>query len=140
MQAVKIALGCLGAIAGMFALGGYYLAVCWVFDLLPHAEVETVLYAFGAGLTVVMTLLTAIIGESEIEDGVKFAFAVLAAWFIGDALEPGGQAVVVGAPVGASVSILIRIHARSFQDRHCRRSSSTLGEVSRWRAATTSRR
>ena len=67
---------------------------------------------WAIGLTLLMTLLTMIMGESEIEDAVKLTAVVLAAWLVDDMLGHGAQTIIVGAAAGAAVPVLMRIFVR----------------------------
>ena len=86
-----------------------YLAAAWLFGLWPHDAVGTIYYAGGAILAMVTAAAVMVMGESVIEDGVKFAlFAALTGglWSFAD---PAVLAIALGAPVGASLSLIARM-------------------------------
>ncbi len=102
-------LGCLGGLLFLLVPVGLYLATAWMFGFLPHPALGPWYYAGGAVLALVVTLAVTIMGESLIEDAVKFTmFAVsfLALWSL---TGPEITAVALGAPIGAAMPLIMRL-------------------------------
>ncbi len=102
-------LGCLQGIAWLASPVLLYFGLVWLFGLWPNPAVAWYPYLFGGLLSVFMMLLLAIMGESMIEDIVKFVFIALAAWGMSQFFEAPGQAVVMGLVAGAALPLLYRI-------------------------------
>jgi hypothetical protein len=108
-------LGCLAAVAVLAALIGLYLAFVWVLGLLPHPELGVWHYAGGAALTIVVAAAVLIVGESVIEDVVKFVFIAIGAAAVWSIFGPGVSVVYWGTAVGASSSLILRMTGMNFR-------------------------
>lgn len=108
-SAVRIALTCFGIILSLSVMTLTYLAAAWMVGLLPHDELGTGNYVAAAGLTVFVAILTSVMGESLIEDMVKFVFFAGAAAILFSNYGPVIQALIIAVPVGAGLPFLIRL-------------------------------
>ena len=101
--------GCLEGIVWLASPVVLYFGLVWLVGLWPNPAVAWYFYFFGGLLSVVMMFFISIMGETMIEDMVKFVIIALAALGISQFLEAPGQAVVVGMAAGAGLPLLYRI-------------------------------
>ncbi len=104
----------LAAVAGLLAPAGLYLAVVWSLGLMPHPELSAWHYGGGAVLATVVAIAVAIMGESVIEDVVKFAFIAIGGLAVWHSFGPGVSVVYLGTVVGASMSLVVRAVGKMF--------------------------
>lgn len=105
----------IGGVLVLAAPIAFYLAVAWVFGLLPNAGITWGFLAGGAALALVTAVIVSIMGESLIEDVVKFVLIgvpVLALW---NMLEPHLWAIALGAPCGAFLPLISRMFSAPFR-------------------------
>lgn len=104
----RVALACLGVILSLSVIVLLYLAAAWMVDLLPHDELDTGNYVAGAGLTVLVASVVSVMGESLIEDMVKFVFFAGTAAIIFSSYGAVIQSFIIAVPVGAGLPFLMR--------------------------------
>lgn len=104
----------LAAVAGLLAPAGLYMGVVWSLGLMPHPELTAWHYGGGGALATVVAIAIAIMGESLIEDVVKFAFIAIGALAVWHSFGPGVSVVYLGTVVGASMSLVVRAVGKMF--------------------------
>lgn len=108
LSLTRAALTGTGIILSLLVIVLFYLAVAWMVGLLPHAELGTGNYVAAASLTVFVAVVVSIMGESLIEDIVKFVLFASTAIIVFSSFGPVIQSLVIAVPVGAGLPFLIR--------------------------------
>ena len=102
-------LGCLQGIAWLASPVVLYFGLAWLWGLWPNEAVAWYYYFAGGLLSVFMMFFLALIGETMIEDIVKFVLIALAAWGLSQFFGAPGQAVLMGLVAGATLPLVYRI-------------------------------
>ena len=105
-------LGVLGVLFAIVFPIVLYLGLLTLLGMRPHPDITWIHYAAGALLTLFTSAVISLVGESLIEDMVKFAFfggVALAIW--GGKATPSA-AIVLGIAVGSLMPLLARLVIR----------------------------
>ncbi len=100
------------SLAGLAVPVAVYLLIAWPMGYLSAPSVTWPFMAGGMVLSVVMAAAIMIMGESIIEDMIKFAMALGAAIAVSFLLDPNYGAIILGAPIGTGLPIVLRWFAK----------------------------
>jgi hypothetical protein len=102
-------LGYLGCIPAIAAIVGLHLLAVWTFGLWGHPATGWQHLAIGAVLTALVIGVFVLVGESLIEDVVKFVMVAVLTWVTWRSTGPVGRTIVVGMPLGAALVVLMKL-------------------------------
>jgi hypothetical protein len=105
---VRTALGCLGGLVTFAVPVLLYLLVLDLMGIRDHPSVGTLHLVGGSVLALVVGMIISLVGESLIEDVVKFVLIGGGFAFVARGMEPANAALVMGVVVGTFLPIFVR--------------------------------
>ena len=106
--------GCLALVVILLALIGFYMFAVWALGLFPHPELMARHHVAGGAATILVAATVEVMGESLIEDVIKFAIFTIGTPAVWHASGPGLSVIYLGVVVGVSVPLVLRAAARIF--------------------------
>jgi hypothetical protein len=99
---IVVGLACLASIPAA------YFLVAWLIGYLDDTTVTWGYLVGGLVLTWITLLVVMVMGESVIEDMVKFVMFLVGAIAIASTYDPIIGAIAIGAPIGAGLPLILR--------------------------------